>query len=72
MDLVCPRCKAADETTYHMIWECPCNRDVGEDVERSDYLKPDAAALYDQYPCLFFRGLLLRGYVEVPRPGDEV
>lgn len=28
MDSCCPVCERADETTYHVLWQCPAARDV--------------------------------------------
>ncbi len=24
----CPRCGAGEETTFHQLWECPCDRSI--------------------------------------------
>ena len=50
----CPRCGEEEETTFHQLWECPCNDSIAgthpELVERARHGSVEA-------PCFWLRGL---------------
>ncbi len=52
---VCPRCHAAEETTFHQLWECPSNAEVsGTHLE----LLPEARDAWQDCPAFWLRGLV--------------
>jgi hypothetical protein len=49
-----PRCQEGEETTFHQLWECPCNADIPG--VRLEYLAR-ARAEWREAPCFWLLGL---------------
>jgi hypothetical protein len=50
----CPRCQEVPETSFHQLWECPCNRDIpGARLDLVDRAREG----WRTHPCYWLRGL---------------
>ena len=55
----CPRCHAACEDAFHLIWTCPANARIDSaHIRDSQSLIQQAREGKDEYPCVWLRGLL--------------
>ena len=64
---MCPRCGGAEETAFHCFWDCPANNDIEDEyITRTDTYKERATREQESHSCLWLRGLLPEGYIEVP------
>jgi len=68
-DDLCPRCGIAVETDFHAFWECRCNSDIDHEyVSKTQNLLEQARSNHEQYPAMWLRGILPRGFTDVPQP----
>jgi len=69
-DGICQRCLAEVDTDLHMIWSCPCNREVDDPaMANSRHLESSAAEGARSNPALWLRGAL--GWAALPRRAAE-
>ena len=66
----CQRCKLEPETPYHLVWGCPCNKDL-ECYAATAYLQPRAQKGWEETPAFWIRGLLPRAWLPSPPPTPE-
>ena len=72
VDGMCPRCKAAVETSLHRLWQCPANDSIGDPaILESDYLRAKAVAEDGQHSLLWCRGLVPLGLLGLPPPPEQ-
>ncbi len=66
-DPICPRCKAAPETSLHCYWTCPCNAKIDVPVvAESQELIAEAVRGSVDFPCMWLRGILPSCKVYIP------
>ena len=57
-------------TAFHCFWDCPANDDIEDEyIQRTNTYKERATREQESHACLWLRGLLPEGYIEVP-PAD--
>ena len=64
---VCPRCGLSPETSLHCFWQCPANDNIqDEHITKTQSLAEAAIRQSGQYPCLWLRGILPKGFITIP------
>ena len=63
----CTRCGELIDDALHCYWTCPANKNIDNiDIENSNYLVPIAEQKAIDYPCLWLRGILPDGFINIP------
>ena len=69
---VCPRCSLAPESPFHLMWDCPANAEIRDSrVKGTQELISQAKQGFEDYPCLWLRGMLPKGLVALNTPYVE-
>jgi hypothetical protein len=69
---LCSMCGfAAPATCLHMFWKCPGLGDIKHPIMgQTAHLVTQAINGFDEYPCLYARGLVPRGFSKIPELPD--
>ena len=70
---ICCRCGEEPEDALHRYWTCKANHTIEDDkVQSTQDLVASAVAKCKEYPCLWSRGLLPAGFINIPPEADPV